>query len=129
MTTTKLIEKYIPEFDYNQDNDVYGKDAHNNNRATLKNFASELNNLWNNKKLYEIAQFDLHFSHSSQVSFGYFHASSIDEVETIMKEGFEELYPGVSNDFCSNGTNQWTTDKYEFGVMIQEIETNTFGEL
>lgn len=126
MTTTKLIEKYIPEFDYNQDNDVFGEDARNNNRETLKNFASELNNLWN---IYEIAQFDLHFSDSSKVQFGYFTASSIDEVETIMKEGFEELYPGVSNDFCSNGTNQWTTDKYEFGVMIQEIETNTFGEL
>ena len=125
MTTTKLIEKYIPEFDYNQDNDVFGEDARNNNRETLKNFASELNNLWN---IYEIAQFDLHFSDSSKVSFGYFHASSIDEVETIMKEGFEELYPGVTKDFYKNG-NQWTTDKHEFGVMIQEIETNTFGEL
>jgi len=94
----------------------------------LKSFVSELNDIWNNKKLFEIAQFDLHFSHSSKTSFGYFFASSMDEVETIMKEGFEKLYPGVTKDFYKNG-NQWTTDKHEFGVMIQEIETNTFGEL
>ncbi|AXH16362.1 hypothetical protein CP985_03185 [Malaciobacter mytili LMG 24559] len=40
-----LIEKFIPEFDYNQDNNIYGKDAHANTRADLERFVNELQQL------------------------------------------------------------------------------------
>ena len=49
-----------------------------------------------------------------------------------MKIGFEELYAGFTDDVYENGSNQWITDRFDFGVMIEEIQfeiTNTFGEV
>lgn len=46
-----LIEKFVPEFDYNQDNDIYGKDAHSNTRADLEKFANELQQLMGIKSI------------------------------------------------------------------------------
>lgn len=38
----ELIEKYVPEFDYNQNNNIYGEDAHANTKADLVKFTQEL---------------------------------------------------------------------------------------
>jgi hypothetical protein len=46
-----LIEKFVPEFDYNQDNNIYGKDAHVNTRADLEKFANELQQLMGIKSI------------------------------------------------------------------------------
>lgn len=42
------------------------------------------------------------------------------------------LFSGFTDDVYENGSNQWITDEFDFGVMIEEIKfeiTNTFGEV
>lgn len=78
---------------------------------------------------YKISQYNKWFSEHC-ADFGTF--DDFDAAVEAMKIGFEELYPGFADDVYENGSNQWITDKYDFGVMIEEIEfeiTNTFKEI
>ena len=78
---------------------------------------------------YKISQYDKWFSEHC-ADFGTF--DDLDTAVEIMKKGFEKMYPGFLNDVYENGTNQWITNKFDFGVMIEEIQfeiTNTFGEM
>lgn len=78
---------------------------------------------------YKISQFDKYFSEHC-ANFGTF--NNFDAAVEAMKIGFEELYPGFTDDVYENGSNQWITDRFDFGVMIEEIQfeiTNTFGEV
>jgi len=81
--------------------------------------------------IYNIYQCNMHFENSSKVHFGTFSSKdySLNKVQEILFNGFEELYSGFKDDCYSNGTNQWVTDKHGFGVMIEEVEINEFGEI
>ncbi|MDD3054825.1 MAG: hypothetical protein PHE16_02990 [Aliarcobacter sp.] len=78
---------------------------------------------------YKISQYNKYFNeHCSD--FGTF--DDFDAAVEAMKIGFEELYTGFADEVYENGSNQWITDKYNFGVMIEEMQfetTNTFGEV
>lgn len=75
--------------------------------------------------VYEIKQFDQWVS-KELCSFGVFTDKEIAIQE--MLKGLADLYPEIHKDLHKNG-DQWTTDKYEFVIQIQEIELNKFGEL
>lgn len=77
---------------------------------------------------YRISQYDKSFNEHC-ANFGTFDV--FDAAVEAMQIGFEELYPGFTDDVYENGSNQWITDRFDFGVMIEEIQleiTNTFGE-
>lgn len=80
-------------------------------------------------KVFEVLQFDEHFSYQSRVSFGVF--TSFDDAVEQMKQGFEKLYPGFCESLYKNSHNQWLAESntFNFGVMIQEIELNKFEEI
>ena len=78
---------------------------------------------------YKISQYNKYFNDHC-ADFGTF--DDFDAAVEAMKIGFEELYPGFTDDVYENGSNQWITDIFDFGVMIEEIQfevTNTFGEV
>ena len=78
---------------------------------------------------FKISQYDKWFNEWC-ADFGTFY--ELDDAIEAMKNGFEKMYPGFIDDVYENGTNQWITDKYDFGVMIEEIQleiNNTFGEM
>ena len=78
---------------------------------------------------YKISQYDKYFNEHC-ADFGTF--DDFDAAVEAMKIGFEKLYPGFTDDVYENGSNQWITDEFDFGVMIEEIQfeiTNTFGEV
>lgn len=79
------------------------------------------------KKLYVIKQYDIWFSNSSKVVFGVL--DTYEKALNEMKQGFEKLYPDFNSTLTANGTNQWISDKYNFGVMISELPSNVFGEI
>lgn len=77
---------------------------------------------------YKISQYDKWFNEFC-ADFGTF--NELEDAIEAMKNGFEEMYPGFIDDVYENGTNQWISDKFEFGVMIEECSfeiNNTFGE-
>jgi len=76
--------------------------------------------------VYEIKQFDTHFS-NELCSLGMFTDENIAIQE--MMDGLEKQYPGFKEDVHINGSNQWITDKFDFGILIKKIALNNFGEL
>jgi len=125
-TINKTIEKYILEFEYNKDNDVFGEDAEHNTRNTLVSFASEIQP----KSVYMLYQYDQWFSNDSKVLFGIFTDKTFDEVKEIAMDGFEKFYKDFKNDVYSNGKNQWLNDKHNFGFSIEKVENiNIFEEM
>ena len=77
--------------------------------------------------LYIIQQHDKWFN-DMLAEFGTFRNKE-DAIQAMM-DGFEKLYPGFKEDVYFDNKNQWTTDKYEFGVTIAELSANnTFGEM
>lgn len=79
------------------------------------------------KKLYVVKQYNVHFSSSSEVVFGVF--NTYEKALSEMKQGFENLYKDFNSTLTENGTNQWISNKYDFGVMISELPINVFGEI
>ena len=77
---------------------------------------------------FKISQYNKWFS-AHCADFGTF--TDFEIAVKSMKIGFEKLYPGFTDDVYENGTNQWITDKFDFGVMIEKIEfdINKFGEI
>ena len=78
---------------------------------------------------YKISQYDKYFNEHC-ADFGTF--SDYEVALEAMINGFDDLYPGFTQDFYKNGDNQWISDRFYFGVMIEEIQfeiTNTFGEV
>ena len=78
---------------------------------------------------YKISQYDKYFNEHC-ADFGTF--SDYEVAIEAMINGFDDLYPGFTQDFYKNGDNQWISDRFDFGVMIEEIQfeiTNTFGEV
>lgn len=83
----------------------------------------------NEKSMLIVYQYDQWFTSQSRVLFGVFVDKTFEEVESITMDGFEGLHKGFKDDVYRNGTNQWITDKYDFGFSIEEIkEVNVFGE-
>ena len=78
---------------------------------------------------YKISQYDKYFNEHC-ADFGTF--SDYEVALEARINGFDDLYPGFTQDFYKNGDNQWISDRFDFGVMIEEIQfeiTNTFGEV
>lgn len=71
---------------------------------------------------YVVYQYDIHFSYSSRVCFGYFTSKEIAFEQMI--KGFDKLYKGFEKDVYHNGRDQYICDKHDFGAMIEEIEIN-----
>jgi hypothetical protein len=83
-----------------------------------------------NHSVFMVYQYDQWFSADSRVLFGVFTNKTLDEVKKIAMDGFEKLYPGFKDDIYSNGQNQWLSDKFDFGVCIEEVENiNVFEEM
>lgn len=47
----KIINEFIPEFEYNRENDVYGIDAENNIRCELQRFYESVKHLFNEERI------------------------------------------------------------------------------
>lgn len=87
-------------------------------------------NILKDSSIFMVYQYDQWFSADSRVLFGVFTNKTLDEVKKIAMDGFEKLYPGFKDDIYSNGKNQWLSDKFDFGVCIEEVENiNVFEEM
>ena len=85
-----------------------------------KDTEMEIGSVW------KLEQFNIWFNYDSRVLFGVY--NSEDDARNAVNQ-FEKLYKGFLEDVYESSRNQWTTDKFEFGVKITEVQTNTFGEL
>ncbi len=97
-----LIEKFIPQFEYNRENDVYGKDADQNVRCDLESFM---------KQLLEIHK--VHFSHS--------------HTPVLLKEGddteyFVYIFPQELEDVKLNQCIKITNLVYEYATINWNTE-------
>lgn len=122
----KFELKNLQDFEHykNLTNAIVEREGTNDEFVTFKTFRNPQSF---STTYYKISQYNKYFNEHC-ADFGTF--DDFDAAVEAMQFGFEELYPGFTEDVYENGSNQWITDKFDFGVMIEEFEiTNTFGEV